>query len=396
MSQQPIPKKVIDSNNLPEEKSKYTLLVDGNSLLELSWHGDPRLNSRGVHIGGVFQFLLQLKILMAKRDFDYVYVFWDGDNSGELRFNLYPEYKANRDKNFNTDSVSSDYYKQMDVFMKHVLKHSAKNKEKNQAKLSEKEDFHRQRRILQEYLEELFIRQVMCDKIEGDDLIGYYCLNKKDNDKIYIVSGDMDISQLIDDYICLYIPRLKKFITPKNHTEEIGYYYKNTLLKKMICGDSSDNIKGVKGVAESTLFKIMPEIKTKEVKLWDVIDRCKTLSEERTKDKKKPLAAYENIINGITTGMQGDKLYEINKKIIDLKHPLLSHDAIEMMDDIMYVPIDGDGRSMGNLYKMIIRDDITELIDNNRFSTFFSTFNKSIEKEKKFYEKWKKDNGHQR
>ena len=57
---QPIPKKVMLANNL-EEKPTYTLLVDGNSLLELSWRGDPRINSRGVHIGGIFQFLLQLK-----------------------------------------------------------------------------------------------------------------------------------------------------------------------------------------------------------------------------------------------------------------------------------------------------------------------------------------------
>lgn len=388
---QPIPKKILESNII-EEKNTYTLLVDGNSLLELSWHGDPRINSNGIHIGGVFQFLLQLKILMSKRDFDYVYVFWDGDNSGELRFALYPEYKANRDKNFNIDIVSSDYYKKMDAFVKRTLEHSVKNKEKTQARLSEKEDFHRQKKILQEYLEELFIRQIMCNKIEGDDLIAYYCLHKKNNDRIYIVSGDMDISQLIDEYVCLYVPRLKKFITTKNHTEEIGYNYKNVLLKKMICGDASDNIKGVKGVAENTLLKLMPEIITQEVKLWDVIERCKALSEERIKDKKKPLAAYENIINGITTGMQGDKLYEVNEKIINLKKPLLTDEAIEMMDDMMYIPIDSEGRSMGNLYNMIVRDDIFELKDNNRFSTFFSTFNKSIEKEKKYYEKWLKEN----
>lgn len=388
---QPIPKKILESNII-EEKNTYTLLVDGNSLLELSWHGDPRINSNGIHIGGVFQFLLQLKILMSKRDFDYVYVFWDGDNSGELRFALYPEYKANRDKNFNIDIVSSDYYKKMDAFVKRTLEHSVKNKEKTQARLSEKEDFHRQKKILQEYLEELFIRQIMCNKIEGDDLIAYYCLHKKNNDRIYIVSGDMDISQLIDEYVCLYVPRLKKFITTKNHTEEIGYNYKNVLLKKMICGDASDNIKGVKGVAENTLLKLMPEIITQEVKLWDVIERCKALSEERIKDKKKPLAAYENIINGITTGMQGDKLYEVNEKIINLKKPLLTDEAIEMMDDMMYIPIDSEGRSMGNLYNMIVRDDIFELKDNNRFSTFFSTFNKSIEKEKKYYEKWIKEN----
>lgn len=388
---QPIPKKVMLANNL-EEKPTYTLLVDGNSLLELSWRGDPRINSRGVHIGGIFQFLLQLKILLAKRDFDYVYVFWDGDNSGELRFSLYPEYKANRDKHFNSDLVVSDYYKRMDAFVKRTLEYSNKNKEKIQAKATEKEEFHRQRKVLQEYLEELFVRQVMCDRIEGDDLIAYYCLHKKPNDRVYIVSGDMDISQLIDEYVCLYVPRLKKFLTTENHIKEIGYSHKNVLLKKMICGDVSDNIKGVKGIGEKTLFEIMPEIKEKEVKLWDVINRCKELSEQRIADKKKPLAAYNNIINGITDGMQGDKLYEVNEKIINLKRPLLTNEAINDMNDMMYVPIDGEDRSMANLYRMIMRDDITEIIDKDRFSNFFSTFNKSINKEKQFYQKWINDN----
>ena len=57
----------------------------------------------------------------------------------------------------------------------------------------------------------------------------------------------------------------------------------------------------------------------------------------------------------------------------------------------MYVPIDGEGRTMGNLYNMIVRDDIFEIKDSDRFSTFFSTFNKSIEKEKKYYKNWKEN-----
>lgn len=389
---QPIPKKVIETNDLPEGKPFYTLLVDGNSLLEVAFNGDPRTNTRGEHIGGIFQFLLQLKILLAKRDFDFVYVFWDGNNSGQLKFDVYPEYKATRDKNFSNSNVDSAYYKEMDKFCKRVL--DKRQKEADPARLEKKEKFHMQRKVVQEYMEELFIRQVMCDKIEGDDLVAYYCLHKKPNERIIIVSGDRDLTQLIDidDYICIYIPVIKKFITTKNHIEEIGYCQKNVLLKKIICGDVSDNIKGIKGIGEKTFYELMPEVKEREVQLYEVIDRCDKLNKEREANNLKPLKAYTNIIEQVSDGIHNGRVFEINKKIIDLKHPLLSHDAIEMMEDIMYIPIDSEGRSMGNLYKLIVRDDITELLDNNRFSTFFSTFNKSVEKEKKFYEEWLKEN----
>lgn len=392
MSSQPIPKKIMESHNLSEEKPFYTLLVDGNSLLEVSFNGDPRLNSRGEHIGGIFQFLLQLKILLSKRDFDFVYVFWDSDRSGQLRFDIYPEYKTNRDKTFNEGNVNSQYYKDIDNFIKRVL--NKKKKILDIEKVKRKELFHNEQKIVQEYLEELFIRQVSCDEIEGDDLVAYYCLHKKPNEKIIIVSGDRDLTQLIDvdDYICLYVPVLKKFITKDNHTRELGYCQKNVLLKKMICGDQSDNIKGIKGVGEQTFFELMPEVKDREVQLYEVIDRCKRINEERASNKLKPIKAYDNIINQVSDGLHNGNVYEINKKIIDLKHPMLSKEAIEMMEDIMYVPIDSNGRTMANLYKLIVRDDINEITDSSRFSTFFSTFNKTIEKEKKFYDKWISEN----
>jgi hypothetical protein len=53
------------------EKLTYTLLVDGNMLLRLSFK-DESVNNDGIHYGGIFQFLLQLKILLQKKDFDYV------------------------------------------------------------------------------------------------------------------------------------------------------------------------------------------------------------------------------------------------------------------------------------------------------------------------------------
>lgn len=387
---QPIPKRILEKNLEALDKGTYTLLIDGNSLLEVAFHADKTVNRSGEHVGGIFQFLLQMKILLSKRDFDYVYVFWDGDDSGELRYAIYPEYKANRNKKYNDDVVDSDYYKQIDKFVKNVL--DKRNRETPIEKLNEKELFHRQRNRLQKYLEELFVRQVMVDKIEGDDLIAYYCNNKKENDKIYIMSGDRDLTQLLGDNICLYVLVLKEFVTAENHKKILGIPHKNVLLKKIICGDASDNIKGIKGVGEKTLLTLFPEIAEREVKLHEVVERCKILNEERVKEKKRPLKAYDNIINQISDGLHSGRVFEINDKIINLQNPLLSKEAIDELENMMYVPIDSEGRGMANLYNLVCEDGIDGIMDERRFSTFFSTFNKSINKEREFLKKWIEEN----
>ena len=76
-----------------------TLLIDGNCLLKKSITGaKDKFNSKGIQVGGIYQFIVTLRLLLKTKEWDFVYVFWDGDLSGKLRFDLLPEYKANRDK----------------------------------------------------------------------------------------------------------------------------------------------------------------------------------------------------------------------------------------------------------------------------------------------------------
>ena len=109
---QPIPKKIKEKNPEIGIKPFNTLLIDGSSLLELVFSASKKTSSDGKEIGAIFAFLLQLKILLQKGNFRYVYCFWDGDNSGQLRYNLNSDYKANRDKNY-TDNTLSDYMKEV-------------------------------------------------------------------------------------------------------------------------------------------------------------------------------------------------------------------------------------------------------------------------------------------
>ena len=89
---QPVRKIIQETHSdIIKEKTTLTLLVDGNSLLFSSF-ADPMVNEDGVYVGAIFQFLLQLRIQLSKREFDKVFITFDDTYSGVLRFNLYPLY----------------------------------------------------------------------------------------------------------------------------------------------------------------------------------------------------------------------------------------------------------------------------------------------------------------
>ena len=166
----------------------------------------------------------------------------------------------------------------------------------------------------------------------------------------------------------------------------MGYNYQNVALKKVLCGDSSDNIKGIKGLGEKTLLTNFKQLKERKVTLAEIIDGAKKINEERAKVKKKPLKWADNIVNSVTDGVQGDKIYEINYKIIDLTDPncpMMPQEAKDMLEAMMYAPMDTEGRSIENLYKIILDNGIDDLRDATRFGNFFTEFKYIIDKEQK-------------
>lgn len=383
---QVVKKNRADANGVSNEKNIYTLLVDGNNLLKISLV-DKRMNDKGEEYGAVFLFLRQLGQLLQKKDFNYCIVCWDGYNSGVLRWNYYNDYKANRDKHYELAGGMSEYDKYINDYVKKVLNYSKGIKKEVKRSETDDECFQRQREIIQNILENLYVRQFIYDDVEGDDLIAYYVQHKKQNEKVVIVSGDRDLTQLITDDVCQYIPTLKKFVTPKNSVEELGITHENTLLKKIICGDSSDNIKGIKGLGEQTLIKLFPEIKDEKTSLEAVIERSKELLEERKAAKKKPLKSLENIVNGVTDGIQGNKIYEINKKIIDLSEPLLTNDAIDGLKEEMYAPLGDEDRDIKNVYSIIKENGMNDMLDESKFGALFGMYERIIRMEKEYSKK---------
>lgn len=394
---QPIKKRIQETHpDMIKEPPFRTLLIDGNSLL-FSCMADTKVNSDGVHYGGIFQFLLQIRMMITKGEFQYIYVFFDNEFSGVLRWQIYPHYKQNRDKHYEEYGVS-DYMKTVNAKLRDMARYfKEKNgvaEKHNDRKKSDWDEFidanfDRERDTLCKYFNELYIRWNIDEVTEGDDQIAYYCLHKKPNEKIVIISADMDLAQLLSEDVCIYNQKdgLKKFITDKNFYENFGYDYRNVLVKKIFTGDASDNIGNIKGLSEDGFFKLVPEAKKREVTVDEVKERARKLIDERISEKKKPLKLHENIVNGVSNKEYGGDFYDINTKIIDLKHPLLSREAKEELDAMMHAPQDPEGRSFKNLYQYICEDKIDELMGDTRFASFFAPFKSFAEREIKRYEK---------
>lgn len=330
-----------------------TLLVDGNALYKRGFLGARNeYNRNGEHIGGIYQFITVLRKILDENVFHKCYVFWDGEFSGKLRWEIYKDYKSGRGKDYINGTKPED------------LEEVA------------------QRMVVFNYLEELFIRQIIHEKVESDDFIAYYCNTKLENEKITIITSDRDLCQLINDDVRIYMLDKKTYIKPSNFKEHFPYHYENVALIKILCGDNSDSIKGVKRLGEGTLLKHFPELAERKLELNDIIKKAKELQEVRLSEKKKPLAVLDNIINGTTDGIQGDQLYKINEMLVDLSKPLLTEDALEEIDLLKQSPLTGD-RSIKNAYKMLKEHGIDTMLGEVRYDNYLLPFKKLMEREKK-------------
>ena len=336
------------------ELPKYTLLVDGNALFKQSFFGAKDLyNENGVHVGGLYQFLTTLRKLIKTYYFHSVYVFWDGNLSGKLRYDLYKPYKSARGKDYVNGTQPID-----------------------ESELD-------QREVVWEYLNELYIKQLRHDMIEGDDFIGAYCLMRKPNEKVTIASTDRDMLQLIADDVIVYLLDKKDFVTVKNYNTHFKHFHKNALLIKTMVGDTSDSIKGIKGLGEPKLLSLFPFLTEREVNLSEIISSAKELQQIRINEKKKPMIVLDNIINSVTDGVQGDKIYEINEKIINLKKPLLTNESVNELKDLIdgyFVPEERDTKK---IYEWMVRDGLDKIIGEHRYPEFLLPFKKLEERERR-------------
>ena len=325
-----------------------TLLVDGNNLLKIGFHGVKDYFNGTEHVGGIWHFLNTLRRFIEDENFNKVVVFWDGELSTSQRRLIYPKYKLNR------KGVTEDFKEQ---------------------------SFNKQKQRVKEYLEEMFVRQVEFENSEADDLIAYYCKISKDEDKT-IFSGDRDLTQLISEDVTIYSPNTKKYYKNgdkiKLHEIEIPHYNVKTF--KIISGDKSDNIDGIYYLGEKTIVKLFPEILEREVSFTDILTRGEELLKEQ-----KDNTALKNLLTGKTKeGIFGDEFFEINKKIVDLSEPLISEEGKELVQVYYSESLDPDGRGYKNLIRMMMDDGLFKYLPkgDDQWVYFLKPFLKLTRKEK--------------
>lgn len=333
-------------------KTYNTLLIDGNALFKTGYFGaKDEYNSNGEHVGGLYQFLTTMRMLLVGDLYHRVFVFWDGKFSGKLRYQIYEPYKSGRNK---------DYI--------------------NGTKPIEESELN-QRKLIWEYLNELYVRQIMHEIIEGDDFIAYYCINKKPNEKITICTNDRDMAQLIDNDVRIYFLGLKKYVDIDNFINVFEYHHENAALIKTMVGDNSDSIKGIKRLGVTKLLSLFPMLKERKVLLNEIIEEAKKQQEERLKNKKKPLEVLNNIINSVTDGVQGKNIYEINDKLVNLKHPMMTEDGIWQLNELIENTLDSSGRDIKKVFEYMKRDGLDKTIGETRYDEYLIPFKKLIQRE---------------
>ncbi|MDX1976238.1 MAG: DNA polymerase I [Pseudanabaenaceae cyanobacterium bins.68] len=129
---------------------------------------------------------------------------------------------------------------------------------------------------LRRILAALPIATVTKPGFEADDLIGTLALQAKaDGYRVKIVSGDQDLFQLIDaeQYISVLHLGQKDKIQEFSSAEvmaKLGVSPNQVVDYKALCGDSSDNIPGVRGIGAKTAVKLLAEYGSLEQVLGNI------------------------------------------------------------------------------------------------------------------------------
>lgn len=259
------------------------LIIDGLNLFIRAFSVVPIVDDNGYHIGGTSGFIKSLGFLIKSFNPSRLIVTFDGLNGSIRRRKLYPEYKENRrlklEKKFNrfSDVVGLE---------------------------DEAESLRRQLLRLFEYCSLLPVNVLTIDGIEADDTIAYIAKSyyKDKNSKLIVVSTDRDYLQLVNDNITVYNPIRKIVYTPEKVSEEYNIGNYNYLLYRVITGDKSDNIPGVKGIGLKSLMKYF------DFNNPITMNEMFTICEGQVNSKAK---IYSDIINN-------KDLIELNYKLMQL------------------------------------------------------------------------------
>jgi 5'-3' exonuclease len=325
------------------------LLVDGDNLLTIGFYGAKNVFYKGTHIGGIYHFLNTLRRAFEEYHLDKIVVFWDGFEGSQNRKKIYIHYKENRRTRLRTEEEINSYQYQ--------------------------------RERIKQYLEELFVRQGEYEYCETDDNIAYYTQNSPNENKI-IYSSDGDLTQLVSKNTQIYNPSHRK-LYKQNDTivyEHEEILIENVKMVKMMCGDASDNIAGIKGMGVKKFLSILPELKTEQISVQQVKERGELLFEQNKHNK-----LIANLLTGVTKyGVFGEEFFDVNNRIVSLETPFLTDEAVENIKLLINEDLDPEGRSYKNTMKMMMEDGLFNVLPkaDDIWINFLNPFLRLARKEK--------------
>ena len=242
---------------------KKIILVDGNNLLfrsffATSYTGNIMKNSKGFPTNALLSFINMMNKIIDEEKPNYILVAFDKGKT--FRHEKYKDYKAGR-------SAMPDELKL-------------------------------QFPVAKDLLDAMGIKHFEIDNYEADDIIGTLAkiVDEEDQFIATIISSDKDLLQLISDEVDVKLLKTSGFI--KMNKEEFKKTYNNLDPIKMIdikalMGDSSDNIKGVKGIGEKTALKLLGDYGSLE-NLYNNIDSIKGKTQEKLiEGKNDAFESYE-------------------------------------------------------------------------------------------------------
>lgn len=277
--------------NIETKINDRVLIIDSMNMALRSFCAINKYNIQGHHIGLLTGFLKSLGAMINQIQPTRVVLVFDGEGNTTNKKNLYSDYKGTRKIKRITNWTGFDNLEQ------------------------ESDSIQDQMLRLIDYLRCLPLNIAVIDKLEADDVIAF--LSTKFDHSI-IVSVDQDFLQLVDDKVEVYSPIRKKYYTKQLVFDEFGVWPCNFLQKKIILGDTSDNVPKVPKIGIKKLYKLFPELQLETpISLQEIIDKSYIESDN------EPL--YGNVYNF------KHQLY-INEKLMDLKNPNIPEQEKERLD----------------------------------------------------------------
>ena len=278
------------SQNINTHRNSRVLIIDGLNTFIRCWSSIPTMNENGDHVAGVTNVLLSIGYAIKQTRPTRVIVVFDGKDGSSGRKKIYSGYKSKRGKN--KMRVNRSYAEMMNVG-------------------DERESMKRQFMWLTEFLHNLPVTTMIYDRVEADDVMAYITGHLlKDDEQGVLMSTDKDFLQLVDDTTIVWSPTKKKIYNQKAVFEEFGIQPKNLLLYRVLDGDNSDEIPGIKGCGLKTVHKRFPELTSdKKLTVEDLL--------QLANDKSGKIKLYDDIL-------KAKEQIRMNRRLMQLDDPEIS------------------------------------------------------------------------